>query len=279
LIIKSLILIYYSDFSSQFMNSSKTFQGQVSTFYLNKAAAIFAPLKKLSYERLSISKESLLLDVGCGPGMDVFALAGMVGSSGLVVGFDLEITMLKQALTTAAHSVDKGYFIQGHGLQLPFQDDVFDGCRSERLFMHLDQPERTLAEMIRVTRPGGKIVVIDTDWSSLSIDTPFPAIERMLSEYRLTRVLKNGYSGRSLYRQFMQCRLADVQVEVYPLSVTDPDLFYFLTMQKTIEEQALAEQWINIEQLHNWRREIQHAADTGCFYASANIVMASAVKP
>jgi SAM-dependent methyltransferase len=261
------------------MNLSKNFQGQVSTFYLSKAAAIFSPLKKLSYERLPISKESLLLDVGCGPGMDVFALAGMVGSSGLVVGFDLENTMLKQAMSTSEHSVGKSHFIQGHGLQLPFQDEVFDGCRSERLFMHLDQPERTLAEMIRVTRPGGKIVVIDTDWCSLSIDTPFPAIERTLSEYRLTRVLKNGYSGRSLYRQFTRFGLANVQVEVYPLSVTDPDLFYFLTMQKAIEEQALAEQWINVDQLRDWRHEIQHAAETGCFYASANMVMVSAEKP
>jgi ubiquinone/menaquinone biosynthesis C-methylase UbiE len=91
--------------------------------------------------------------------------------------------------------------------------------------MHLDPPERTLAEMRRVTKPDGKIVVIDADWGSLSFDTPFPAIERSLSEYRLTRVLKNGYSGRSLYRQFTQCGLTHTPAEVYPISVTDPELF------------------------------------------------------
>jgi ribosomal protein RSM22 (predicted rRNA methylase) len=52
------------------MNSLKNLQGQVSPYYLSKTAAIFAPLKRLSYERLSVSKESFLLDVGCGPGMD-----------------------------------------------------------------------------------------------------------------------------------------------------------------------------------------------------------------
>jgi SAM-dependent methyltransferase len=261
------------------MSSLKNFQGQVSPSYLSKAAAIFAPLKKLSYERLSVSKESLLLDVGCGPGMDVFALAGMIGSSGLVVGIDFKIAMLRQALATREQSIGKDCFIQGHGLNLPFKDEAFDSCRSERLFMHLDQPERTLAEMIRVTKPGGKIVVIDTDWCSLSIDTPFPAIERTLSEYRLTRVLKNGYSGRSLYRQFSHCGLTHIQAEVYPISVTDPELFYFLTMQRTIEDQALAEQWINADQLRAWRHEIQHAADTGCFYANACMVMVSAERP
>lgn len=261
------------------MNSSKAFRGQVDASYLTQAAAIFKSLKKLSYERLSVSKESFLLDVGCGPGPDVVELANMVESTGCVVGIDLEIGMLKQASTTAASAVDKGYFVQGDGLQLPFQDNVFDGCRSERLFMHLDQPELALTEMIRVTKPGGKIVVIDTDWCSLSIDTPFPEIERALTEYRLMRVLKNGYSGRSLYRQLTQCRLADVQVETYPLCVTDRDLFYFVTMQGIIEEQALAEHCITAEQLGTWRREIQRAAATGCFYASANMVMASAVKP
>ncbi|MEC4747751.1 methyltransferase domain-containing protein [Methylomicrobium sp. Wu6] len=263
------------------MSSSQDFDGQVSFFYLTKTAAVLAALKQRSYERLAVGKESRLLDLGCGPGGDVFALAGMIDPSGQITGFDNDIGMLKQASTAGAHDAlkDRAAFIQGNAQDLPFQDNVFDGCRSERLFMHLDQPERTLAEMQRVTRPGGKIVVIDTDWLSLSIDTPFPATERALSEYRLARVLKNGYSGRSLYRQFKQCQLADVQVEVYPLCVTDLDLFYFLTMQEAIEEQALAAQWISAVQLEDWRREIRRAADAGCFYASANMVMISAVKP
>jgi SAM-dependent methyltransferase len=260
------------------MNLPATFHGQVSPVYLNKLTAIFAGLKKLSYERLSTGRESFLLDVGCGPGADVFALACRADPSGAVVGLDLEFDMLKQTASTDAPGSAGCYFIQGHAPRLPFQDNVFDGCRSERLFMHLGHPDRTLSEMIRVTKPGGKIVVIDTDWCSLSIDTPFPEIEHLLSKYRLTRVLKNGYSGRSLYRQFTQAGLAEVQVEAYPLSVTDRDLFYFLTMQETIEAQALAEQWISSEQLRDWQSAIQQAAETGCFYASANMVMASAVK-
>jgi len=261
------------------MSQSKAFDGQVSPLYLAKAAAVLAPLKKLSYERLAIGKASHLLDVGCGPGADVAALVDRIGPSGRVIGFDLEIGMLRQALPSLEQDQDKICFIQGDALQLPFQDNSFDGCRSERLFMHLPDPERTLAEMIRVTRAGGKIVVIDTDWSSLSIDTPYPAIERALSEYRLTRVLKNGYSGRRLYRQFRQLQLADIEIEAFPLCVTDRDLFYFLTMQQAIEDQALAERWITAEQLHAWRREIQHAADAGCFYAGITLVMVSAIKP
>lgn len=263
------------------MSLSPVFEGQVSPFYLAKAAVVLAPLKQRSFERLAVGIDSRVLDVGCGPGSDVLALAGMAGSSGRVVGFDLDIGMLLQAMPAGVHDglKDRVAFIQGHASALPFKDNVFDGCRSERLFMHLDQPERTLAEMCRVTRTGGNIVVIDTDWSSLSIDTPFPAIERVLSEFRLTRVLKNGYSGRSLYRQFRQCQLSDVQVEVYPLCVTDRDLFYFLTMQEAIEEQALAAEWISAKQLDAWRREIRCVADAGCFYAGANIIMVSAAKP
>ncbi len=263
------------------MKASQPFDGHVSALYLAKSAAVLSTLKQQSYARLTVGKDSRLLDVGCGPGLDVFALAGMIGPSGRVTGCDIDIAMLRKALRSAAHDPlqNRLAFIQGHALKLPFQDNVFDGCRSERLFMHLDQPERTLAEMRRVTRPGGKIVVIDTDWRSLSIDTQFPEIEHALSEYRLTRVLKNGYSGRGLYRQFSQCRLTDVQVEVYPLYVTDRDLFYFLTMQETIEEQALAERWISAEQLTDWRREIRRAADAGCFYAGVTMIMVSAVKP
>jgi ubiquinone/menaquinone biosynthesis C-methylase UbiE len=58
---------------------------------------------------------------------------------------DLEFDMLKQAGSTGERDSTERDSIQSHGLALPFQDNVFDGCRSERLFMHLEHPDHTLA--------------------------------------------------------------------------------------------------------------------------------------
>jgi ubiquinone/menaquinone biosynthesis C-methylase UbiE len=47
---------------------------------------------------------------------------------------------------------------------LPPDGGTFDGACSERVFRHLDEPRAAMAELARVTRPGGRIAVIDSDW-------------------------------------------------------------------------------------------------------------------
>lgn len=258
-----------------------SFHGKVSSAYLAKAEAIFSPLKKLSYERMRITQKDCVLDVGCGAGTDVIQLAGRVGLGGQVAGFDHDRSMLSEAsLKLDREPLTKVVsYVQGRAVSLPFQANYFDSCRSERLFMHLLEPEHVLSEIVRVTKPGGRIVIIDTDWSSLSIDNPLPKVERVLSDYRIQHVLNNGYSGRSLYQQFRRQQLADIEVELFPVCLTDVDLFYFITMQQAIENQALADQVITQQELDDWRKALHQAAQKDCFFCSANVVMVSANKP
>ena len=258
----------------------KNFHGQVSPKYLEQAAAIFASVKQDSYRSMQIAEGDAVLDVGCGPGLDVMALTEFVGNRGKVVGFDHDKTMLSQALQNLAHTGQERdiELIQGCASELPFEHNYFASCRSERLFMHLSTPEQTLSEMLRVTQPGGRIVIVDTDWASLSIDNYLPGIEQILSKYRISHVLNNGYSGRSLYRQFKNLQLSNINIDVYPICVTDIELFYYLSMQQAVEDQALTSRVITERELHYWRKELQEAADNDCFYSSVNIVMISANK-
>lgn len=260
------------------MNS---FHGNVSSLYLNQAATLFLPLKLMSYERMKIDRGHRVLDVGCGPGTDVVNLAERTGSGGRVAGIDYDDLMLKEA-TLKIKKTPIGQWVslfQGHAAALPFQSGNFDSCRSERLFMHLADPEKALSEMVRVTKPGGRIVIVETDWSSLSIDNPIPRIERALSDYRINRILKNGYSGRSLYRQFKQHRLATVEAETFPICINDAELFYFISMQQAVEEQALADSFITRRELNEWRNALVEASSSKSFYSSATAVMISATKP
>lgn len=257
------------------------FQGQVSPLYLVKAAEMFSPVKQQSYKKMNVNQGHKVLDVGCGPGFDVMALAELVGPLGKIIGLDYDCNMLKEATQNirATQRDQIVSLIRGSADQLPFQNNYFDSCRSERLFMHLSVPERTLAEMYRVTKPGGSIVVVDTDWSSLSFDNSLPKIEQALSNFRLTHVLKNGYSGRSLYRQFRNTQLVNINIDVFPIFVTDVDLFYFFAMQQAVEDQALAHQAITGIELKQWRNELNDAAVNDTFYGCANVVMVSANKP
>ncbi len=257
------------------------FTGKVNVAYLNKAAQIFEPIKKTSYDKIRLGPSDYVLDIGCGPGIDVIAMASIIGSGGLAVGVDHDPDMLAQAVKQAntAGNNSSIYFQQCDAQYLPFANDSFDCCRSERLFMHLENPLQVLTEVRRVTKSGGKIVIIDTDWASLSIDCGLPAIEQLFLNYRINNIFSNGYAARNLYSMFRKLNFINVETEVFPLFTHDLNLFYFLSAQEVVEKQALADKIVNKAELTIWRDQLKQAAADNSFYCSVNIVMVLGEKP
>ena len=139
------------------------------------AAALIAPLDEQAslpaIQRLRAAAVELLrprlgdrlLDVGCGTGEVVRALAGLVGAHGTVVGVEPSARMLDEARRRTGNSTLRVEFHPGDISRLDFSDATFDGVTCERVFQHLDAPDTAIGEFVRVTRPGGRIVVIDTD--------------------------------------------------------------------------------------------------------------------
>jgi ubiquinone/menaquinone biosynthesis C-methylase UbiE len=160
--------------------------------------------KQRTYELLHIPQGDHVLDVGCGPGVDTIPLAQWVGPAGRVVGIDHDAAGIAEANQGAAQAGVSAWVhhYQSDALSLPFHTGAFAACRSERLFQHLLNPAAALAEMVRVTRSGGWVVVLETDWGTLSIDTEETEIERRLARFATEHMRQNGYAGRQLYRLF-----------------------------------------------------------------------------
>ncbi|WP_020161051.1 methyltransferase domain-containing protein [Methylobacter marinus] len=257
------------------------FKGLADIDYLKKTGKILASLKQISYKKMQIKQGDIVLDLGCGPGIDAIELGGLVSPNGSAIGVDYDEAMLKQASAQVKeiemqHIV---HFQQEDASALSFNDNHFDSCRSERLFMHLNNPEQVVAEMFRVTKPGGHVVVIEPDWASMSVACESPEIERLLLNYRLEKFFPNGYSGRNLYRLFNEAHFTDIQVEAFVNPSTDLAFFYAIGVQEALENKALADNVITPEALAQWRTELQQAAHNNSFYSSASIVMVHGVKP
>jgi SAM-dependent methyltransferase len=95
------------------------------------------------------------LDAGCGAGALAFALAPLVRA---VIGVDRVPELLAEARRRAPANVD---LAAGDIEQLDFPDGSFDLAGTLRTLHHVPRPELVLGELARVTRPGGRVLVID----------------------------------------------------------------------------------------------------------------------
>ena len=95
------------------------------------------------------------LDVGTGAGALALALAPNVRE---VVAVDIVPELLDKARERAPENMT---VVEADAVALPFPDDSFDLVGTMRTFHHMPRPELALAEMVRVTRPGGTVLVID----------------------------------------------------------------------------------------------------------------------
>ena len=129
--------------------------------YLARVRAVPTVLtaKSESFALLDASAGDRLLDLGCGQGEDVRALAATVGPTGLVVGVDKSMVLIEHARRCTPPDQRWIEFVCADANALPFPDASFDGCRADRAIQHVPDADVALAELARVTKPGGSVVV------------------------------------------------------------------------------------------------------------------------
>ena len=259
------------------MSQSK---GYVDPEYLQVVEQLVQQTKQRSYTYMQIQPGQRLLDVGCGPGTDTIPLAQLVGPTGHVVGVDCDPAMIAEANQRAEQS-DVSTLVkhkQADVASLPFESGEFDASRCERLFQHLHNPAQALAEMARVVKSGGWIVVLDTDWGTVSIDTPEVDIERRLTRVHAERCLHNGYSGRQLYRLFKQQKLADISIEVCPQIITNYALARQIVLLDQAEKEALTAGIITSDELQRLHTSLERADSEGVFFSSGSLMLVAGRK-
>jgi SAM-dependent methyltransferase len=99
--------------------------------------------------------QELALDSGCGTGALAAALAPLVGQ---VIGVDTNPEYLDAARSVAPGNAR---FEDGDATQLPFEYGMFDIAGSLRVLHHVHRPELAVSELARVTRPGGRVLIVD----------------------------------------------------------------------------------------------------------------------
>lgn len=166
-----------------------------------------------------------ILEVGCGTGVFLPLLAREVGPSGRVNGVDYSAGMVTDAGNKmAAAGLSQVVTVQeGDACHLPFPDDSFDAAHCERVLMHLEDPNVALREMVRVVRPGGRVVVGEPDWAGFRID--HPDREEFDALFRRSLACRHCDMGLTLVRRMSEAGLTELRMEPMLGVFTDVGIF------------------------------------------------------
>ncbi len=117
--------------------------------------------KAQACQALHLEPGAMALDVCTGTGDMANLLSRHVGPKGQVIGIDFSDQMLAIAQKRFSH-IDNIQWHQGDALALPFPDNHFDGCLISFGLRNVSSVHQALSEMVRVTKPGGWVVNLDT---------------------------------------------------------------------------------------------------------------------
>ena len=167
-------------------------------------------LRAWERNELGLHSGQRLLDVGCGLGEAALALADDLGDDGEVVGVDISAEMVRVAQSKAGAAPCRVRFTIGDASSLAEPDGSFDVVRSERTLQWLADPIAAVAEMARVVRPGGRVSLIDTDWSTFAIDVGDDDLAAMVRNAMRTERGRPSNIGRRLHELVRDAGLVSV---------------------------------------------------------------------
>src|SRR5258708_8922585 len=158
-----------------------------------------------------------VLDVGSGPGHTTFELARRVAPGGKVTGVDINAEFVERSSARVREGKLAAEFVQSSFPPLPFPDASFDRVWCKNVLEYFDSAADTVAEMARVTAPGGAVVAVDSDWDMLALDLGRDGRERSDRIIAASKsiAIREPQIGRQLYRLFRAAGLNEVKVEIH----------------------------------------------------------------
>lgn len=218
-------------------------------------------LRAQATKHLNLAAGSKVLDVGCGIGGATFPLAEITGPTGLAAGVDISSAMVEAANGRRWGRAGIEFRIGEAGAN-PYPDKFFDAARCERVFLYLPDRLAAIREMKRVVKPGGPIVLLDTELDCTAVYSRKPALTRKMTSI-VAASMPNPNSARDLPALARQAGLKDVKTEVSAIST--PHEFFLRVMAGALAS-AAEKGSVSRAEVDEWLEEQAQLNESGDFF-------------
>jgi arsenite methyltransferase len=229
---------------------------------------------------LALQAGERVVDVGSGPGLLAAEMATQVGPAGRVIGLDLSDSMLalSRQRSGGLATSRRLSFLKADAARLPLADGTFDVAVSTQVYEYVPDVPAALAEVYRVLGPGGRVLILDTDWDSIVWAAGDQARMQRLLEAWVER-FADPQLPRSLSSQLES---AGFQVERREVLVLfnpeyDPDT-YSVANGQIMADFAVAQGRMPREEAEAWMRDLQRLGSQGRYFFSLNRYLFLATK-
>jgi SAM-dependent methyltransferase len=168
-------------------------------------------------------------------------------------------------------------FERGDAAQLRWHADYFDACRADRVFQHLPDPQRALNEMLRVLKPGGRVLIVDRDWGMVAVQASDVETTRVVLN-RACAGIRNGWMGRGLGGLFKKAGVIDAEVQAKSISINRFAVADTLLDLRVVLEHAIAEALVSQDVAAKWLNDLLDRDAASQFVATVTLYIACGRK-
>ena len=189
---------------------------------LELQAAALSEIIDQEIEAMNLKSGMAVLDAGCGTGAIARRFAHLVRPA-TVTAVDFDPMFLDGAKAIAAdEGIENVSFESGDIDNLEYRDEEFDLAYCRLVLMHVKDPVKTVEELKRVTKKGGKVVISDQDDGTVIVNPFMPKMMDLWSKYgQWARTKKmDRYIGRQLFSILSQAGLRSIKVFAFPIHRT-----------------------------------------------------------